>query len=64
LGRREEWPGGIDKDRSKFQCPQVASQLWEAKLTSKGSTHNKEMFEALVMISSDDIADIRISNIS
>ena len=51
-GRRGEWPGGIDEDRSKFQCPQVASQLWKAKLTSTGSTHSKETFEALVITES------------
>lgn len=25
LGKKEEQPGGIDKDTSKSQCPQVAS---------------------------------------
>lgn len=35
LGRKEERPGGIDKDTSKSQCPQVASPT--AKLTSLGS---------------------------
>lgn len=53
LGRKEEWPGGIDKDTSKPQCPQVASPT--AKLTSLGSTHNKITRGS---------SDVRVDNIS
>ena len=53
LGKKEERPGGIDKDTSKSQCPQVASPT--AKLTSLGSTHNKIMRGA---------SDVRVDNIS